>query len=399
MVTVEEAVKNVLGTTRSYGDESVHINDCIGRVLAEDIYADRPFPPFNRVTMDGIAINYDAYESGRRVFMIESVGAAGQPRKELEILDNCIEIMTGASMPVNTDTVIRYEDLEKVNGGFKIEAEIIRGKNVHLKGSDHKENTLLIPKFSRIKSIDVNVLASVGKEYIQVLNLPKVAVFSSGDELVEVNQVPAEHQIRKSNVFMLTSRLSEFGIKADHFHIKDDQNEIRQRLKQILDHYDVILMSGGVSMGKFDFIPEVLLDLGVEKLFYKVAQRPGKPMWYGVNNNTRVFAFPGNPVSTLACFHKYFIPWLYKVLKQEYNPLRVTLLNDVTFNPDLHYMAQGRLESNREGKFFVHVQHGNGSGDMVSPTKVDGFVELPRGKSLFKAGEIFDFMQFHPVLQ
>lgn len=399
MVTVDEAITKVLESAVSYGTETIHINDCIGRVLAEDIFADRPFPPFDRVTMDGIAINYTSYETGQRIFPVEGTGAAGHPRVVLSDAKHCIEIMTGAPLPANTDTVIRYEDLEEVSGGFKINAEIIQGKNVHLEGSDHGSATILLPKHTVIKAIDINVLASVGKEFMEVLRLPSVAVFSSGDELVEISQIPEEHQIRKSNVYMITSRLTQLGIQSEIFHIKDDAAAIKDQLEIILRDFDVILMSGGVSMGKFDYIPEVLMKLGVEKLFYKVAQRPGKPMWFGVKENKRIFAFPGNPVSTLACFHKYFIPWLHKVNHQLYKPLKVTLLNDVTFIPDLHYMAQGALEQDDSGKWYVRVQHGNGSGDMVSPTKVDGFVELTRGKELFKRGEVYDFVHFHPVFK
>ncbi len=165
-------------------------------------------------------------------------------------------------------------------------------------------------------------------------------------------------------------------------------------MKSILDTYDVLLMSGGVSKGKFDFIPEVLERLGFEKLFHKVAQRPGKPFWFGQKGEKKVFAFPGNPVSTLACFHKYFVPWLYKVSGLNYQPMKVVLAREVTFKPDLDYFAQASLSQSDEGRNLATVRHGNGSGDMVSPTKMDGFVELPRGKEVYEAGGVYEFMRF-----
>jgi len=165
-------------------------------------------------------------------------------------------------------------------------------------------------------------------------------------------------------------------------------------MKNLLESYDVILMSGGVSKGKFDFIPEVLDRLGFNKLFHRVAQRPGKPFWFGELGDKKVFAFPGNPVSTLACFHKYFMPWLYKVRGLEYTPQKVVLANEVSFKPDLDYFAQASIEQADDGRFFATVQHGNGSGDMVSPTKMDGFIELTRGKEVYEVGGVYDFMWF-----
>lgn len=394
MISVKDALAKVLGTARQLDTEVVSIHDAIGRVLAEDIYADRSMPPFDRVTMDGICIDYNSYANGQRIFLVEAVAAAGSPTVTLNDKSKCIEIMTGAPLAIGADTVIRYEDLKSIEGGFEILESITQGKNIHTKGSDHEKDTILLHKNKRIKAIDINVLASVGKSKFSVHKNPKVAVISSGDELVEINDTPKDYQIRKSNVYMLQSRLKELGVTSTTFHFVDNSNSIYEEMKAILQNYDVLLMSGGVSKGKFDFIPEVLDRLGFQKLFHRVAQRPGKPFWFGQKERKVVFAFPGNPVSTLACFHKYFVPWLYKVRMEKYKPLKVFLANEVHFKPDLDYFAQASLDQTKDGKWMAKVQYGNGSGDMVSPTSKDGFVEISRGKEVYPIGEMCTFMWF-----
>lgn len=399
MISVEEAMKLVLESAKHPGFEIVKLEDAVGRVLGEDVYADRPMPPFDRVTMDGIAILYSAYQDKNTVFDVESIGPAGAPQLTLMDSKKCIEIMTGASLPKNTDTIIRYEDLEKSNGGFRITAPIRKGQNIHQKGSDHAERSILLRNGTELKAIDINVLATVGKSDVSVVKIPKVAVISSGDELVDVDQFPASYQIRKSNVHMLSARLKQLGLESKNFHFKDNADGIFNDMQNILKTYDVLLMSGGVSKGKFDFIPEVLDRLGFTKLFHKVAQRPGKPFWFGTHKRKTVFAFPGNPVSTLACFQKYFIPWLENSTGKTNDPLRVVLAEDVIFKPNLTYFAQASLRQKEDGRYYATVSHGNGSGDIVNPSKMDGFIELAAGKELHEAGELHDFMPFYPIFK
>ncbi len=394
MISVKEALEKVMSTAQIIDVESISIHDAIGRTLAEDIFADRSMPPFDRVTMDGICIDYDSYQSGQRIFVIESITAAGSPTVTLQDKKKCVEIMTGAPLAIGADTVIRYEDLKELDQAYEIKEAIIRGKNIHTKGSDHSKETVLLVKDKKIKAIDINVLASVGRSIVEVYRNPKVAVISSGDELVNIADLPTEYQIRKSNVYMLQSRLRELGVESKTFHFVDNSDSIYTEMKTILEDYDVLLMSGGVSKGKFDFIPEVLDRLGFQKIFHRVAQRPGKPFWFGVMDDKKVFAFPGNPVSTLACFHKYFVPWLYQTKGLYYRPLKVVLANETTFKPDLDYFAQASISQAEDGRWMATIGHGNGSGDMVSPTKMDGFIELPKGKDVYEVGGVYDFMMF-----
>ncbi|MEM6700132.1 MAG: molybdopterin molybdotransferase MoeA, partial [Bacteroidota bacterium] len=283
MITVEEAAKIVLSKARNFGTIIVPLHDAIGRILREDINADRDFPPYDRVTMDGIAIAYEAFEQGKRNFLIQEVAAAGSPQKKLNTGKHCFEVMTGAILPKGTDTVIRYEDIETKDGMAYLQIEHIRAQqNVHHQGSDRIKGTTIVKAGKRISPAEIGIAATVGKAQLEVSRLPKTIILSTGDELVEIEETPLPYQIRKSNVHRLKTTLSQFGIQVDTAHLQDDWEEILEKLGQILKNYDVILLSGGVSKGKFDFLPKALEELGVQKHFHKIQQRPGKPMWFGI---------------------------------------------------------------------------------------------------------------------
>ena len=220
---------------------------------------------------------------------------------------------------------------------------------------------------------------------------PRVAVISTGDELVDIDQIPEYYQIRMSNSYMLAGALQNVGIVANRFHLIDDKILLFNKLEQILSDHDVILLSGGVSAGKKDFLPEILTDLGVKKLFHKVAQKPGKPFWFGkADNNKVVFALPGNPVSTFLCFCKYALPSIKGTTdKKEF----VVLDKDVFFKPDLAYFAPAKTYF-QAGKLMATPFEGSGSADFANLTDCDGFVELSADNQEFKKGEVFEFIRF-----
>lgn len=397
MISVKEAMQIVAESALVMDKESVPLSECIGRVLADPVLADRPVPPFDRVTMDGIAIDYSAFATGRRSFEIEHMAAAGSAQYQLIDSQKCVEVMTGAILPLGTDTVIRHEDLSQKAESFKINIDVVQGKNVHQKASDHPAGKTLMQVGQRINAMHINVLASVGMTHVQVAKMPRVAIISTGDELVPVDQMPDAHQIRRSNVHMLAARLKELLVPHQIYHLQDQLEEITVKLAELSDQYDVLILSGGVSKGKFDFVPDALDSLGFSKGFHRVAQRPGKPFWFGERGGVKVFALPGNPVSTLACFHKYFVPWLQLTLGQSVEPMFAMLDNDIEFRPALDYFAQASIVSRSEGLTKVIVRHGNGSGDIVSPITMDGFLELPADRSEFNKGESFPYYPIYPI--
>jgi len=195
-----------------------------------------------------------------------------------------------------------------------IELETVtQGQSIHKRAADaRKDERLLQPGFIMTPA-EVALLASVGKEKVKVFAYPKAAIISTGDELVAIDQVPKAHQIRSSNVYALQSAMAEIGWQAERFHVEDEKRAMEKTFRKILETSDVLILSGGVSKGKFDFVPEVLNQVGIEVLFHQVSQRPGKPFWFGKSASGKVaFALPGNPVSTFMCFYKYIKPWVLK---------------------------------------------------------------------------------------
>ena len=344
MITSVEALEIILDRKGSFGLEQVDLSNALGRVIGADAYPDRPFP-LDRVCMDGIAINYDAFNKGKRIYKVEGVQAAGQPRLKLQNDDQAIEVMTGAVLPFGTTTVIRYEDLKSVEAGFEIAVDIKDMANIHYQGNDAGVKDVLIKRGSIIRSAEIGVLATIGRSSVEVKRLPRVAIFSTGDELVDIDSKPEPHQIRRSNSHMMHAALQKMGVTANLFHVNDNVSEIKERLDAIITDYDAILMSGGVSKGKFDFIPDVLRSLAVEICFHKVKQRPGKPFLFGVKGGCCIFGFPGNPVSTLAGVKKYFEPWLQASIGLPTVLPMVKLKKGVAFKPDLTYFAQASIRN------------------------------------------------------
>ena len=395
MITVNEALYTILKNTQNFETEEVKFFNSLGRVLKEDIIADRDFPPFNRVSMDGIAIDIKAFNNGQRSFKIEGIQAAGNEQLTMQNQANCMEAMTGAILPNNTNAVIQYELLTIENGIATINLEAVKiFQNVHLKGLDRKQGNILITKNTKISPAEIGVFATVGKTKVKVAKQPKVMIISTGNELVGVSETPEEHQIRRSNVYTLVSLLERLNIKAETAHISDDKNLLLNKIASFLIDFDVLLFSGAVSKGKFDFIPDVLNELGVEKLFHTVKQRPGKPFWFGKKGSKTVFAFPGNPVSTFVNCLKYFHPWYYKSIGLNFeNERRAILTENYSFKPDLAYFLQVKI-TQKEGKTYATPIAGKGSADLANLVDSDAFLELPDDRSNFTKGEVFPLITY-----
>jgi molybdopterin molybdotransferase len=400
MITVQQAEQLILENTRDFGAEIVLFDEALGRVLAETIKTDRDLPAFNRVTMDGIAIKYEAIENGITTFAIKATQAAGDKPSEINNDNECIEIMTGAALPESVDTVIRYEDVEIKDGKARLLiADIKPGQNIHLKGADKKQGEIILKPGQVITPAVISLVASVGETELRVKRLPRVVIVSSGDELVEVAATPSPYQIRRSNSYMVQAILAQQGIKAVTMHISDDPETIRNQLGICLQNYDVILLSGGISMGKFDYIPQALQELQVQQIFHQVQQRPGKPFWFGRHDNgVVVFAFPGNPVATFMCTQRYFVPWLHASLGIDNKKQVFAILDsDFAFQPQLEYYLQVKLHFNAQGQLLVTPVEGNGSGDFANLADTDAFMELPLEKSEFSKGEVYKIWLFNSL--
>jgi molybdopterin molybdotransferase len=395
MITVQAALNKVYAQAKPFAIEEVDLLNGRGRILAKPIIADRDFPPFHRATMDGIAINIAAFEQGQRQFPIEAIQPAGHPQLELQNADHCIEIMTGAMLPVGCNAVIRYEDMQLESQVAQVQLDAVTAyQNVHLQAADEKEGQTLVNAGAKITPAIIAIAASVGLSKVGVYQLPRVAVCSTGDELVAITEQPEPHQIRQSNSYMLIAGLAQEGIVADRYHLPDEPNLMVEQLAELVKSYDVLLFSGAVSKGKFDFLPQVLQQLNMQTLFHSIAQKPGKPLLFGkFYSGVLVFGFPGNPVSTWVCYQIYFRAWLYLSLNIKLPVAQAAISKTLIFKPALVHHVLVKLV-NQNCQLIATPVNTSTSGDMVNLMQAEGYLSLPAEQDTFEAKTLFDVQLF-----
>jgi len=369
--------------------EGVALAEASGRILRQTVVAERDQPPFDRVTMDGIAVDYTALAKGKRQFTIQSTQQAGDPVQTLEDQGNCIEIMTGAVMPLKADCVIPVERLNVDEGIAEVEADYDAQQNqfVHRQGSDHVKGTEVLNSGRVISPMDIAIVASCGLETVSVSKQPVISIISTGNELVAPGGPIEDHQVRLSNGPALVAMLRGQG-SCEHEHLADEPELLEKKLAAHLSRSNVLILSGGVSMGKADYVPEVLATLGVKLVFHKISQRPGRPMWFGVGPDKQaVFALPGNPVSTLVCCRQYVLPALLLASGRDPRAAEIAELSkDFSFSPKLTCFLPVRLLAHADGKLVAQPAPTNTSGDFTSLSGTDGYVELDRETSEFPKG-------------
>jgi molybdopterin molybdotransferase len=364
---------------------------CAGRVLAEEIFADRDQPPFDRVTMDGIAIAYSDWAAGTRRFTVAGTQAAGAPPVGPGGDGRCIEVMTGAMLPAGTDTVVPVERIARRGGEAEIAADapVVQRQFIHAKGSDRRKGSPLLAPGLAIGSTQTAVLASAGTRDVPVAKLPRVAVVSTGDELVDVGDPLEPYQIRSSNDRALETALLQHGLgTVTRQRLADDEAAMLAAVERLHADHDVLILSGGVSMGQFDFVPAVLERLGAEVVFHRIEQKPGRPMWFGTSRAGKpLFALPGNPVSTLVCAARYVLPALRFSLGLAPAPLEYAVLTEPVEMPKrLTLFMPVLLRSSGSAVLEATPRPTNTSGDFISLAGTDGFVELPQGPSAYDIG-------------
>jgi molybdopterin molybdotransferase len=368
--------------------ESLPVAQCAGAVLRENVYAERDQPPFDRVSMDGIAV---ACAGGRRRWQVQATQAAGDPPLTLASPAHCIEIMTGAMLPAGCDCVLPVEQLRLAAGEAEYtgSAAIAAWRNVHRRASDERQGVLLLATGTVLHAPEIAVAASAGMARLRVSGQPSIMVISTGNELVEPGEPIAPHQIRRSNAYAVAAALRERGFqRVAEDHIDDNAEQLRDRLGRMLRTHEVLVLSGGVSMGKFDLVPQVLTELGVGRILHGIAQRPGKPMWFGTTTDGRaVFALPGNPVSTLVCLARYVLPALYVAMGVRHPAQeRIALAQPLSWQAELTGFMPVRVAFDEWGRPWATPCPTNGSGDATSLALTDGIVELPPGPTNLPRG-------------
>jgi molybdopterin molybdotransferase len=398
-IDVAEAAALVASRQPDYPAVEIELRGAQNCILRETLHAERDQPPFHRVTMDGIAIRAAGLAVGHRRFRIGGTQAAGAAALPLGADDACVEIMTGAMLPGDADTIVPVERIEVNNGwatleeGYQPEA----GQFVHRRASDHSRGDVILEAGAHIGVPEMAVLTVAGKTTVSVAQWPRIAVISTGDELVDVGVPMADFQIRSSNDWAIAAALQRRGCdRITRARLPDDPAAMRMAVKALHEDNDVLVLSGGVSMGKYDYVPQIMTELGVELVFHKVLQRPGLPMWFGVSAAGRpVFALPGNPVSSLVCFVRYACPALLKALgARSLEVPRIKLAEGFCFKPDLTCFLPVVLQHTSTGDQIAVPNPTNTSGDFVGLAGSDGVIELPRGQDEFPAGFIAPFYRW-----
>ena len=399
MTEVAEAAALILARMVPLPSAERPLSETTGAVLRQDVAAERDQPPFDRVTMDGIAINYSDWAQGSRRFRVIGTQGAGAPPLRVHEPGECVEIMTGAMLPDGTDTVIPVERLTREEETVIVEAsaDVSARQFVHPQGSDRVAGSRLLSTGRVIGPAEMAILASAGRPHVQVTEPPRIAVISTGDELVDVGEPIQPYQIRSSNDRAIEASLVRHcQARVTRVSLRDDPEVILEAIEKLHGENDALILSGGVSMGQYDFVPGVLERLGVELVFHRIEQRPGRPMWFGVSKASKpVFALPGNPVSTLVCLTRYVVPAIKHATGLQPEAIETARLAEaVDFAADLTYFLPVALSWNEAGAALATPRPTNTSGDFVSLAGTDGFVELPRGQALYREGTVARFFRW-----
>ncbi|MEM1264101.1 MAG: molybdopterin molybdotransferase MoeA [Pseudomonadota bacterium] len=399
MLRVADAVAAVAANARLLPTESVALDAANGRVLRETICAEREQPPFDRVMMDGIALNANATPQAA-LRCLGTVFAGDEPRLSLPDAASCLEVMTGAVLPAGADCVVPVEQLSRDGQMVTVAADAVveAGRFVHAAGSDHAQGATLLEPGSRIGMTETAVIASAGYATFLASRLAKVTVIATGDELVPAGAAVDAHQIRLSNGPALVSAALSTGLAtARHLHCPDSQDQLTAVLSESLAGDDIVILSGGVSRGKADYVPDVLANLGVEKVFHRVAQKPGKPLWFGRTATSTVFGLPGNPVSTLVTFQRYVAPFLAACAGlAPPPPPQVVVAEPVTRLAQLSRFVPVTLQ-NRDGTVLATPVAFNTSGDFAALARTAGIIEVAPGDDTMASGTPCAFFGWRPA--
>ncbi|MAF82932.1 MAG: molybdopterin molybdenumtransferase MoeA [Chromatiales bacterium] len=398
-IDVDTAVRLIADHMPTYPSESVSLESARGAILRQQVVAERDQPPFDRVTMDGIAIRSSALAAGTRSFHVKGTQGAGVAAIPLEDDSNCIEIMTGALLPDDADTIVPVERIERNGDDVTLESgyEPNPGQFIHRRGSDLKTGQPLLEPGTLINAPAMAALTIAGTAMVSVARWPKIVAVSTGDELIDVGNPIELFQIRSSNDRVIAAALEQRGCTtAERACLPDDLDALRRSISTMHEHNDILILSGGVSMGKYDYVPQIMDELGVRLVFHKILQRPGLPMWFGVSaQNKPVFALPGNPVSSLVCLIRYVLPAIRASLGATLPEQQtVRLAETIHFESNLTCFMPVKLGINSDGDLRASPKPTNTSGDFVSLARTDGFVELSREQNNFTAGEPVSFYQW-----
>jgi len=388
MITVDGALKKILENLQIMPGEEIGLTEGLGRVLAEDLYADADIPQLDNSAMDGYAVKSKdiagcAWARPKELRVIEDIRAGYLASRTVGV-DEAIRIMTGAPLPEGADSVVMVEHTQSSGGGKRKELvrvfkETKACENVRKSGEDIKKGELVARRGTRLNPAHIGVLASLGKARIIVVKKPKVAVLATGDEVIGLEEKMEPWKLRSSNTYTLCSQIAESGGVPRNLGIaKDEPDELEKKIKDGLQA-DIIVTSGGVSVGDYDFVKHVLAKLGGEVKFWQIAVRPGKPLTFGTIKDVPAFGLPGNPVSCMVSFENFVRPAILKMLGQKednHKEVQAELEETITKRSGLRYFLRARTEW-KDGKYLTRTTGPQGSGMLKSMAQANSLIVLP----------------------
>lgn len=403
MLTVTEAIREILRVVQPLAPETRPLEHTLGLTLAERVLGDLDSPPFDKALMDGYAVRSEDIRGGATTLaVIEEVTAGRVPTRSLES-GQATRIMTGAPLPGGCDAVIKVEETESEGESVRILAESARPEqNLIRRGTNLKSGEVVLEAGRTLRAQELSALAEMGCHQVSVRRRPTMAVLATGDELVPVSQTPGPGQIRNSNETMLAAQITQAGGQAVPLGIaRDEREHLRERIADGLQH-DVLLLSGGVSAGKLDLVPSELARAGVEQVFHKVRVKPGKPVWFGsltasdsspnCRNSCLVFGLPGNPVSSMVCFELFVrtaIRQLFGQLEAKPQPISARLAHPHTHRDHRETYFPASFHCSTEGP-LVTLMKWHGSSDLQSTRDANAMAVFPAEPREYRAGDLVD---------
>jgi molybdopterin molybdotransferase len=391
MIAPDDALRLVLEHTPRLSSHKVPLPQACGLELAEPVLADRDFPPFPRSMMDGYAVRLA--DAAATVEVIGEV-AAGCSVKTPVTDGRCLEIMTGAPCPPGTEAVVQKEHVRRDGNQVTLPREIKAGGHIAPKGSECRAGVVVLKPGDTITPLATAVIASVGLDSVLVTRRPSLAVITTGSELVPPGTEPAFGQIRDSNGPMLASMARDLRIESPlHLHVTDREDEILQALSTVAE-YDIVLLTGGVSVGNYDLVPSTLQDFGAEAIFHKVRQKPGKPLLLAKKGSQLLFGLPGNPLACHFCFHYYVATAIRKMSGK--STLSSPVLGSLTESVEpkkgrTHFVAACAQQDGSFGPWAVRPLPGVSSADIFGGCMANCYAEIPPGHDSLDEGNVVSF--------
>ena len=391
MISNHQAIEILKAKSKNFNSQILPTEQCLNLVSAVDVMAPIDVPTFDNSAMDGYAISFEDYQNDLELKIMDEIQAGAESILPLK-KGTVARIFTGAPIPENGDCVVPQEDILVENGILKFQKNLELNANIRQKGTQTKQGTIILKKNTQLTAEYIGFLATFGISELEVFAPPKIGIITTGKELVKAGNSLGNYQIYDSNSVFLTAAFEEIGLKLSFsIWVDDNKNELKNAIQENVEKVDVLIFTGGISVGDYDFLKPVLDDLDVQESFYRVKQKPGKPLFFGTLNNTEIFALPGNPSAVVMCFHVYLKPFIKEKMgiesftKKEFG----ILMNEYIKKSGLTHFVKAFVENNK-----VEILNNQLSYQMDAYTKANAFAILTENQEHFQIGDKVEVIKF-----